>query len=75
MILLILLLLSRLVLLVHKFCSIPNINYYSFMFFFKIYIYIIHEPIIISVLTKYHDSALTFAARFCLLGFSEVNGS
>lgn len=43
MILLILLLLSRLVLPAHKFCLIPNINYYSFMFFFK-YIYIIHEP-------------------------------
>lgn len=45
MILLILLLLSRLVLLAHKFCLIPNINYHSFMFFFFFkYVYISHKP-------------------------------
>lgn len=76
MILLILLLLSRLVLLAHKFCLIPNINYHSFMFFFflNMYISVINQTVI-SVLTKYYDSDTTFAARYCLFGFPEVNGT
>lgn len=75
MILLILLLLSRLVLLAHEFCLIPNINYHSFMFFFKnMYISVINQTVI-SVLTKYYDSDITFAARVCLFGFPEVNGT
>lgn len=38
------------------------------------YISVINQTII-SVLTKYYDSDTTFAARFCLFGFPEVNGT